>query len=131
MKNNLKIVFFGTPNFAVPVLRLLIESGYNISAVFAGHGPVSVLAQELKIKVFQPTSLKRDEQVFEEFKNLKPDICIVAAYGKNTSSTISRGTELWILKYPPVPPSKIPRSFPYSNLDLKWRQRDRGYDNGC
>ncbi|KKS13733.1 MAG: Methionyl-tRNA formyltransferase [Candidatus Yanofskybacteria bacterium GW2011_GWA1_41_6] len=82
MKNNLKIVFFGTPNFAVPVLRLLIESGYNISAVFAGHGPVSVLAQELKIKVFQPTSLKRDEQVFEEFKNLKPDICIVAAYGK-------------------------------------------------
>jgi len=62
MKNNLKIVFFGTPDFAMPVLEALIKNGYNVF-----H--------------FQSKSLK-NEQVFEEFKNLKPDICIVAAYGK-------------------------------------------------
>lgn len=77
-----KVVFFGTSEFAVPALKLLIKSGYNISAVFTGKGPINTLAREHKIKVFQPASLKRDEAVFEEFKNLKPDICIVAAYGK-------------------------------------------------
>ncbi len=82
MKNNLKIVFFGNSDFAVPALKFLIESEYNISAVFTGKGPVGVFARELKIKVFQPVSLKKDEAVFENFKNLKPDLCIVAAYGK-------------------------------------------------
>lgn len=62
MKNDLKIVFLGTPDFAMPVLEALFKNGYNVSR-------------------FQPKSLK-DDQVFEEFKNLKPDICIVAAYGK-------------------------------------------------
>ena len=62
MKNNLNIVFFGTPDFAMPVLDALIKNGYNVS-----H--------------FQKKSLK-DEAVFEEFKDLKPDLCVVAAYGK-------------------------------------------------
>jgi len=62
MKNNLNIVFFGTPDFAMPVLEALIKNNYNVSR-------------------FQPQSLK-DESVFEEFKNLKPDICVIAAYGK-------------------------------------------------
>jgi len=62
MKDNLKVVFFGTPDFAMPVLKTLIKNGYNVY-----H--------------FKLRSLK-DEQVFEEFKSLKPDLCIVAAYGK-------------------------------------------------
>ena len=62
MKNNLNIVFFGTPDFVAPFLETLIQNGYNVS-----H--------------FQTKPLK-SEQVFEEFKNLKPNICIVAAYGK-------------------------------------------------
>ena len=57
-----KVVFFGTPDFAMPVLEALIKNNYNVSR-------------------FQPKSLK-DEQVFQEFKSLKPDLCIVAAYGK-------------------------------------------------
>ncbi|MEX2090771.1 MAG: methionyl-tRNA formyltransferase [Candidatus Paceibacterota bacterium] len=58
----MKIVFFGTPDFAMPVLEALIGAGYNVS-----H--------------FKSKTLK-DDVVFEEFKNLKPDLCIVAAYGK-------------------------------------------------
>src|SRR3989344_8264612 len=62
MKNSLNTVFFGTPDFAMPVLEALKKTGHNVS-----H--------------FQSKSLK-DEAVFEEFKNLKPDLCVVAAYGK-------------------------------------------------
>ncbi len=61
-KSDLKIVFFGTPDFAMPVLDALIKNGYNVS-----H--------------FQSKSL-RDEQTFETFKLLNPDLCVVAAYGK-------------------------------------------------
>src|SRR3989338_2649521 len=57
-----KIIFFGTPDFAMPVLEALIKNGYNVS--------------HLKTK-----SLK-DDSVFEEFKYLNPDLCVVAAYGK-------------------------------------------------
>jgi len=59
---DLKIVFFGTPDFAMPVLEALIKNGYNVF-----H--------------FQSKYLK-DERIFEEFKNLNPDLCVVAAYGK-------------------------------------------------
>ena len=62
MTENLKVVFFGTPDFAMPVLKALIENGYNVS-----H--------------FRSKNLK-DDVVFEEFKNLKPNLCVVAAYGK-------------------------------------------------
>lgn len=82
MKKNIKIVFFGTPNFAMPVLKALLDNGYNVSGIFSGQSPISDLALEYGIKIFQPTSLKKDEQVFEEFRNLNPDLCIVAAYGK-------------------------------------------------
>jgi methionyl-tRNA formyltransferase len=79
---SLKLVFFGTPAFAVPAFRSLIESGYDVSAVFTGQGQVKVLAQEKGLQIFQPGSLKKDEQVFEAFTLLKPDLCVVVAYGK-------------------------------------------------
>ncbi len=81
-KNNLNIVFFGTPEFAISALKILLDKKHNVSGVFAGHGQVELVAKKCGIKVFNPTSLKKDENIFEEFKNLKPDICIVAAYGK-------------------------------------------------
>ena len=93
MVKNLKIIFFGTPDFAVPALKLLIDSGCHISAVFTqpdkavgrkqvlSPPPVKLKAKSLKLKVFQPKTLK-DDQVFEDFKNLNPDICVIAAYGK-------------------------------------------------
>ena len=58
----MNIVFFGTPDFAMPVLETLIKNGYNVSR-------------------FQSKSLK-DDQTFETFKQLNPDLCVVAAYGK-------------------------------------------------
>lgn len=78
----MKIVFFGTPEFAVPVLKKLIESSYDVIGVFAGNGPVVTEANKYNISVFKPASLKKDEAMFEQFKSLKPDICVIAAYGK-------------------------------------------------
>lgn len=80
-KSEVKIVFFGTPDFAVPVLKALLDSKYHVSGVFTGHGPIEFWASKNDIKVFNPTSLKKDN-VFEKFKSTNPDLCIVAAYGK-------------------------------------------------
>ena len=81
----------GTPDFAVPSLKLLAEH-HNILAVYSqpprpnGRGmmikesPVQRLAKHLNIKTITPSSLKT-ENALSEFKNLKPDIVIVVAYG--------------------------------------------------
>jgi len=81
----------GTPDFAVPSLRFM-EKNYNIVAVYSqparpsGRGmrtklsPVEKNAKELNLKTITPLTLKHDD-VFLEFKKLKPDLVIVVAYG--------------------------------------------------
>ncbi len=82
----------GTPLFAKEILDALIKNGYNIVAVFTrpdapkgrkqelAKSPVKELAEVNKIPVYQPALL--DEKTTEEIKKLKPDIIIVAAYGR-------------------------------------------------
>ena len=81
-QKELKIMFFGTSSFALPVLKQLLLNDYSISAVFTGGGQIEVEAQKHGIKVFKPASLKKDNDILEQFKMLNPDLCIVAAYGK-------------------------------------------------
>lgn len=88
----MKLVFMGTPEFAVPTLRGLIGAGYDVSAVYtrpdapAGRGrsiaasPVKIAAEGCGLKIVQPRSLKKPE-VAEELRSLAPDAIIVAAYG--------------------------------------------------
>ena len=93
----MNIVFMGTPEFAVPCLKSLIDSGENIQAVLTqpdkpkGRGykltppPVKVLALTHNILVYQPESLKKGEdaqKTIEILKSLSPDIIVVVAYGK-------------------------------------------------
>ncbi len=99
----MNIVFMGTPDFAVPCLQALIDSGENIQAVFTqpdkpkGRGykltppPVKVLAMKYNIPVYQPDSLKKGEQAENSIKILKefsPDLIVVVAYGKILPSEI-------------------------------------------
>lgn len=89
----MKIIFMGTPDFAVPSLRALIDSDHEIIAVVAqpdkpkgrGHKltspPTKVLAQQFDIPVLQPDKIKTDE-FFSELKGLEPDVICVTAYGK-------------------------------------------------
>jgi methionyl-tRNA formyltransferase len=89
----MRIVFLGTPEFAVPALRVLLEHGYDVCAVFtqpdrpSGRGqklhpsPVKALAQSKGIPVFQPERI-RNEENRPILEGLRPDFIVVAAYGQ-------------------------------------------------
>lgn len=89
----MRIVFMGTPDFAVPTLTRLVHDGHNVVGVFTkvdkpkGRGyqlqasPVKEEALRLGIPVFQPTTFK-DGTALETLKTLAPEVIIVVAYGK-------------------------------------------------
>lgn len=91
MKDNLRIIFMGTPEFAVPSLKMLIREGFHIVAVVtapdkpAGRGrrlsipEVKKAAAGEKLMVFQPEKLKNPEFV-REMKKLDPDLMVVVAF---------------------------------------------------
>lgn len=88
----MKIVFAGTPEFAVPPLDMLLRGPHEICAVYtqpdrpAGRGrkltagPVKLLAEQHGIPVFQPASLKGTMEQ-DRLRSLKPDLMVVVAYG--------------------------------------------------
>ncbi|MCD7866974.1 MAG: methionyl-tRNA formyltransferase [Clostridiales bacterium] len=89
----MKIVYMGTPDFAVPPLRALAEEGFWVAAVVTqpdkpkGRGktlkatPVKEAAQALGIPVFQPARV-RDSEFMEEMCRIRPDLIVVAAFGQ-------------------------------------------------
>ena len=91
-KKDLRIVYMGTPDFAVESLRCLVEGGYNVVGVvtmpdkpMGRHGsvlqpsPVKVYAQEHGLNILQPERLK-DEAFVEALRALKADLQIVVAF---------------------------------------------------
>src|SRR5499427_3627566 len=90
----MRLIFMGTPEFAVPVLERLVQDGHQVLAVFtqpdkpSGRGntlqapPIKQLSQKFGIPVYQPARIKTNEEVRQTFESLRPDACIVAAYGK-------------------------------------------------
>lgn len=87
-----KVVFMGTPDFAVPVLKMLIESQNVVGVVTqpdrpAGRGkqlrpsPVKLTAQAANIPIYQPKSL-RSKAAAQPLRNWQPDIIVVAAFGQ-------------------------------------------------
>lgn len=106
MANKLKIIFFGTPIFAVPVLRKLSNDSYNIAGIFTSNGPIEEEAKKRGLKIFKPISLKKDDKTFEQFKILNPDICIVAAYGKIIPSSYLKIPKYGFLN---IHPSILPK----------------------
>lgn len=89
----MRIVFMGTPEFAVPSLEKLIEAGHQVAGVFTqpdkpkNRGmkllppPVKVCAEAHGIPVFQPVKL-RDGSALAQIKALDPELIVVAAYGR-------------------------------------------------
>lgn len=87
------IIFFGTSDFAVPVLEALLKNKYKIIAVItqpdseSGRGqkiktsPIKEVALKNKLKIIQPENAK-DEKFIQQIKNMAPDLNIVCAYGK-------------------------------------------------
>ena len=94
MREDIKVVFMGTPEFAKCSLEKLVESKYNVVGVFTnpdkpvGRGmklkPSAVKEYAIKnnIPVYQPAKLKNNEEVINTLKELEPDVICVVAYGK-------------------------------------------------
>jgi len=100
----MKLVFCGTPEFAVPSLRAVVQAGHQVELVLTQpdravgrrqelHAPeVKVAALELGLKVEQPEKIKTNEALRLQLTALRPDAIIVVAYG--------RILPLWMLELP-------------------------------
>ena len=102
----MRVVFMGTPEFAVPSLQALLDAGHEVVGVFtqpdrpAGRGkkltasPVKKLAEANGIPVFQPQRIRRDG--VEDLRALAPEVCVTAAFGQILSQEVldipTRGT---------------------------------------
>ncbi len=89
----LKIIFMGTPDFAVPILKSINKSNHKILEVYTQpakkknrgqkiiNSPIYKCAEKLKLKIRCPISLETEEEI-DHFKSLAPDLAVVVAYGK-------------------------------------------------
>ena len=89
-----KIVFMGTPLFAVPILKSLYQNGYPVSVVYTqppqksqrgqkiNKSPIQGISETLKIEYRSPSSLRDNEEEYNYLKELDADIAIVVAYGQ-------------------------------------------------
>ena len=90
----MRVVFMGTPGFAVGTLKALSEAGPDVAAVVTqpdkpkGRGkeflmtPVKAEAVKHDIPVFQPERVRKNEEFLEELKKLAPDVIVVVAFGQ-------------------------------------------------
>ncbi len=89
-----KIIFMGTPMFAVPILKSLYQNGYPISIVYTqppqksqrgqkiNKSPIQGIAETLNLEFRTPESLKNNKEEYEYLKKLEADLAIVVAYGQ-------------------------------------------------
>jgi len=113
----MRVVFMGSPEFALPALKRLIEAGHEIVGVYTqpdrpvGRGrklaapPVKALAVERGLPVFQPDSISSPDAV-PRLRSLAPDVGVIAAYGQILRQTVLDVPPLGILN---VHASLLPR----------------------
>ena len=89
-----KIIFMGTPLFAVPILKSLYQNGYSISVVYTqppqkshrgqkiNKSPIQGISETLNIDFRCPLSLKNNNEEYEFLKKMDADLSIVVAYGQ-------------------------------------------------
>ena len=89
-----KIIFMGTPLFAVPILKSLYQNGYPISVVYTqppqkskrgqqiNKSPIQGISETLNLELRSPNTLKDNEEEYNFLKDLKADLAVVVAYGK-------------------------------------------------
>ena len=89
-----KIVFMGTSNFAVPILKSLYQNGYPISAVYTqppkksnrgqklNKSPINLFSENISLEIRTPQSLKNNDEEELYLNEIKPDIILVVSYGQ-------------------------------------------------
>src|SRR5579871_1613770 len=106
MSQSLKLVFCGTPRFAVPTLEALVHAGFAVRLVVtqpdrpSGRGlapafsPVKESALQLNLPLTQPEKIKNNEDFREQLNSLAPDAIIVVGYGRIIPQ--------WMIELPPL-----------------------------
>ncbi len=96
----MRVIYMGTPDFAVPPLTAMHQAGHEIVYVVtqpdavSGRGkkvhfsPVKAKALELGIPVLQPEKIRKNQEFLETIRQAKPDVIVVAAYGKILPKTV-------------------------------------------
>ena len=89
-----KIIFMGTPMFAVPILKALYQNGFPVNLVYTqppqkshrgqkiNKSPIQGISETLNIDFRSPVSLKNNKEEYEFFKSINADLVIVVAYGQ-------------------------------------------------
>ena len=125
----------GTPEFALPSLRRLVQDGYDIVGVYtradqpAGRGravtppPVKTAALELGLPVFQPSSLRTPEAV-EELASLRPDVIVVCAFGQILRQPVLDIPPKGVVNVHPSLLPAPPRRYAYSDGHPRRRRGD-------
>ena len=136
----MKIVFMGTPDFAVPSLEALLESGYNVIGVVTQPDrpkgrkkiltppPVKETALKWKLPILQPETLK-DSPEFEQLCSWQPDLIVTAAFGQLLPKEV---LELPPLKCINVHASLLPKyrgGAPIHHAIINGEEKDGSYDH--
>ena len=89
-----KIIFMGTPMFAVPILKSLYQNGYPVTCVYTqppqkshrgqkiNKSPIQGISETLNLEYRAPSTLKENKEEYEFFKSVDADLVIVVAYGQ-------------------------------------------------
>src|SRR5437868_10102198 len=119
----MNLVFCGTPRFAVPTLKKLVEAGFTVHLVVTqpdrprGRGlelapsAVKECALDLALPILQPDKIRNNEQFRNQLAELKPDAVIVVGYG--------RIIRQWMIDLPPLGNIKL-----YASLLPKYRRSE-------
>jgi methionyl-tRNA formyltransferase len=106
MAQSSDLVFCGTPQFAVPTLGRLVESGFNVRLVLSqpdrpkGRGldpvasPVKRAAEKLNLPIYQPEKIKQNEELRAKLEEIRPAAIIVVGYGRIIPP--------WMIELPPL-----------------------------
>jgi len=110
-----KLVFCGTPDFAVPTLKAVLAAGHEVALVITQPdrsvgrtqaieaSPVKRLALELGISVVQPEKLKNNLELRAQLKGITPEAILIVAYGRIIPQ--------WMLDLPPLGNINLHRCF--------------------
>ncbi len=136
----MRVVFLGTPEFAVPSLDALVASGHSVLAVYTqpdrpkGRGqqlaesPVKQAASRLGIPIFQPERIRRPEN-FEQLRAFEADLMVVVGYGQIIPQSIIDLPQFGYLECSCFAAAEVSRRGPHSMGDCERRDHHGRHDH--
>jgi methionyl-tRNA formyltransferase len=131
MAQLIKTIFFGTSEFAVPALEILIKEGYEITAVITNPDeptgrkqvptppPVKIAAQKFGLRILQPEKLKGNQEFFSELKNLLQTTNYPSSRAKLATGHGKLQTSIGIVaSYGKIIPKEIINTFKHGILNI-------------